>query len=80
MTHRLRDYGYEVSTGPLVWNRHKDQLAETQSKATLPLIWAEAVTSDGCFQFRADKKNHSPYFKVRRGNYLLITRKPCVLL
>ena len=80
MTHRLRDYGYEVSTGPLVWNRHKDQLAETQSKATLPLIWAEAVTSDGCFQFRADKKNHSPYFKVRSGNDWLITRKPCVLL
>src|SRR5207249_6835716 len=27
MKHRLSDYGYEVSTGPLVWNRHKKQLS-----------------------------------------------------
>ncbi|MFY9973288.1 MAG: BsuBI/PstI family type II restriction endonuclease [Chromatiaceae bacterium] len=25
---RLRDWGYSVSTGPLVWNRHKPQLRE----------------------------------------------------
>ena len=25
MPHRLKDYGYEICTGPLVWNRHKDQ-------------------------------------------------------
>jgi adenine-specific DNA-methyltransferase len=80
MPDRLKDYGYEVSTGPLVWNRHKDQLASKLGKATFPLIWAESITSDGRFQFRADKRNHSPYFKTREGDDWLVTRKPCVLL
>jgi adenine-specific DNA-methyltransferase len=80
MRHRLSDYGYDVSTGPLVWNRHKSQLASTVSDGTLPLIWAECVTADGRFVFRADKKNHQPYFKPRAGDEWLISRKPCVLL
>jgi adenine-specific DNA-methyltransferase len=80
MPHRLSDYGYEVSTGPLVWNRHKPQLAPDGSRGALPLIWAECVTTDGRFVFRAEKKNHQPYFRVRAGDEWLITRKPCVLL
>lgn len=80
MPHRLKDYGYEVSTGPLVWNRHKDQRAAKPGKSTFPLIWAESVTSDGHFQFRADKRNHAPYFKTREGDDWLVTRKTCVLL
>lgn len=80
MPHRLRDYGYEVSTGPLVWNRHKGQLAKKASEATLPLIWAEAVTSDGRFHFRADKRNHLPYFKPKKDDGWLITRTSCILL
>jgi adenine-specific DNA-methyltransferase len=80
MKHRLSDYGYEVSTGPLVWNRHKKQLAARPAKGTLPLIWAECVTSDGTFVFRAEKKNHEPYFKPEDGDDWLISRKPCVLL
>ncbi len=81
MPHRLRDYGYEVSTGPLVWNRHKDQITAKPSKNTFPLIWAEAVSADGKFQFRADKRNHLPYFKPNdQDDDWLITRKSCVLL
>jgi adenine-specific DNA-methyltransferase len=55
-------------------------LAEKPGKSKHPLIWAEAVTSDGHFQFRADKKNHCPYFKILAGDDWLITRKPCVLV
>ena len=80
MPHRLCDYGYKISTGPLVWNRHKDQLAAKPSKHTFPLIWAEAISADGKFRFRADKRNHAPYFIPREGDGWLITRKPCVLL
>jgi adenine-specific DNA-methyltransferase len=80
MPYRLSDYGYTVSTGPLVWNRYKDQLAAKPSKRTFPLIWAEAVTSNGRFQFRADKRNHLPYFRPLEGDDWLITREPCVLL
>ena len=77
---RLQDWGYKVSTGPLVWNRHKDQLRDRPGKNAYPLIWAEAVAGPGRFVFRAEKKNHEPYFEVRRGDQWLAIDKPCVLL
>ena len=80
MPHRLADWGYGVSTGPLVWNRFKSQLAHRPSSKRLPLIWAEAITADGRFVFRADKKNHAPYFELKAGDNWLVTTKPCVLL
>jgi adenine-specific DNA-methyltransferase len=80
MPHRLADWGYTVSTGPLVWNRHKDQLARTPGGDRRPLIWAEAITPDGDFIFRADKRGHTPYFQVRRGDDWLIIKQPCVLV
>lgn len=80
LTHRLADYGYAVSTGPLVWNRHKSQLSRHPAQGNLPLIWAEAVTSDGRFVFRARKKNHAPFFTPRTGDEWLISTRSCVLL
>lgn len=80
MPHRLRDYGYTVSTGPLVWNRHKPQLRAERGRGAFPLIWAEAITTDGCFAFRSGKKNHQPYFQPRPGDDWLITTIPCVLV
>jgi adenine-specific DNA-methyltransferase len=81
MRSRLSDWGYKVSTGPLVWNRHKDQLLDkSKTKNVFPVIWAEAVTADGNFIWRAEKKNHKPWFKFCEGDDWLITRKPCILL
>lgn len=80
MPHRLADWGYLVSTGPLVWNRHKSQLRENGGKKRLPLIWAESVTSDGRFVFRAEKKNHQPYFELKAKNEWLTCTSPCVLI
>jgi len=81
ITNRLSDYGYKVSTGPLVWNRHKDQLVERKRKNSYPLIWAESISSDGQFLFKAEKRNHRPYFKwkTKKDDWLLID-KPCALL
>ncbi len=78
--HRLSDWGYAVSTGPLVWNRHKQQLAQGPGRNRFPLIWAEAVTTDGRFIHRAEKRNHAPYFELRRGDEWLILDRPCVLV
>ena len=80
MRHQLADWGYAVSTGPLVWNRFKDQLAHRPGRHRRPLIWAESVRSDGTFEFRAEKKNHAPYFEVRPGDEWLIVSQPCVLV
>ena len=81
MTARLSDYGYSVSTGPLVWNRHKSQLRTSPAgRGVHPLIWAESVTSDGSFLFRALKRNHAPYFKLAPGDDWLRVDQPCVLV
>ena len=80
MPDRLRSWGYTVSTGPLVWNRHKPQLRSTPGPGRLPLIWAESISTDGTFRFRAERRNHEPYFEVGAGDEWLVVRSPCVLL
>jgi adenine-specific DNA-methyltransferase len=81
MPYRLGDYGYGVSTGPLVWNRFKDQFVTKASPWTLPVIWAESITSDGRFVWRSEKRNHAPWFAARhlKDDWLIVTQ-PCVLL
>jgi adenine-specific DNA-methyltransferase len=80
MTSRLADWGYQVSTGPLVWNRFKNRLRDKRSARAVPLIWAEAVSADGVFGFRAARRNHAPYFEVDADEDFLLVRSPCVLL
>ena len=80
LPHRLADYGYTVSTGPLVWNRHKTSLRARPGRGRFPLIWAESVRSDGVFEFRAQKRNHQPYFKPKAKDRWVVTDFPCVLL
>lgn len=80
MPTRLADWGYRVSTGPLVWNRFKPRLKKELTTGAVPLIWAEAVSADGEFAFRAARRNHAPYFVVKPDEEWLLVRKPCVLL
>ena len=77
---RLSDYGYTVSTGPLVWNRHKQSLRDRPGKGRFPLIWAESVRPDGVFSFRAERPNHKPYFEPKSNENWVVTKFPCVLL
>lgn len=81
MPHRLSNYGYGVSTGPLVWNRHKPQFRDARCKDAYPVVWAESITSDGRFVWRTEKRNHAPWFAANlpRDAWLLADR-PCVLL
>ncbi|HEY6235930.1 MAG TPA: Eco57I restriction-modification methylase domain-containing protein [Candidatus Elarobacter sp.] len=80
MSHRLADWGYTVSTGPLVWNRYKPQLMQRVARNRYPIVWAEAVTTEGQFVWRADKRNHVPYCEIRPGDEWMTVKKPCVLL
>ena len=80
LPYRLADYGYTVSTGPLVWNRHKTSLRDAPGKGRYPLVWAESVRSDGVFEFRARKRNHKPYFEPKSKERWVVTDHPCVLL
>jgi adenine-specific DNA-methyltransferase len=80
MSDRLADWGYTVSTGPLVWNRHRDQLCGDAGPGRLPVVWAEAVTPDGRFVLRATKANHRPYFEPGSSDAGLIATSSCVLV
>ena len=77
---RLADWGYRVKTGPLVWNRFKSQLRDKACSGSVPLIWAESVTSEGRFTFRSERRNHKPYFRVLPDDDWLVVRRGCVLL
>ena len=77
---RLADYGYTVSTGPLVWNRHKDSLRDRPGRGRYPLVWAESVRPDGIFEFRAKKRNHKPYFQPTASESWVVTDLPCTLV
>ena len=80
LPHRLADYGYTVSTGPLVWNRHKPSLRDRPGKGRYPLVWAESVRAEGVFEFRAEKRNHKPWFEPKANERWVVTDVPCVLL
>lgn len=81
MATRLSDYGYTVATGPLVWNRFRAQLRTAPGGHDVyPLVWAECVTADGRFLFRAAKRNHTPFFKLNAGEEWLRVDRPCVLV
>ncbi len=80
MPARLADWGYAVSTGPLVWNRHKPRLHTSPGKNRVPVVWAEAVTQDGRFVYRATKKNHAPWFEPRGEDDPNIVTRACVLV
>ena len=80
MPNRLRHYGMSVSTGPLVWNRYKDQLAASPGMGRYPLIWAESILSSGDFRFSAAKRRHQPYFTLAVGQEHLLTLEPAVLV
>lgn len=81
MPYRLSDYGYKVSTGPLVWNRHKDKLAHENVAGAVPLIWAECVDpgGGGGFTFKTTRR-HAPWFLPGPTDGANLTLQSCVLL
>jgi hypothetical protein len=80
LTGRLQDCGFAVSTGPLVWNRHKDQLRTVkQGKGVHPLVWAESVMPNR-FSFKAERRNHVPYIQVNKEQSHLLAKDTCVLV
>lgn len=81
MRDRLIDLGYRIATGPLVWNRFKSQLTDNPAGDRVhPLVWSEAVGTDGSFRFRAEKKNHSLFFSLQPGDDWLLVKDAAVLI
>lgn len=79
---RLRDLGYEVSTGPLVWNRHKGQLADQPSRTAVPIVWAESVDSrsTGIFTLQSADSKRPGWYRPSSDADPNLVRESCVLV
>ena len=80
MPHRLADAGYRVSTGPLVWNRHRDQLTARRTRGAIPLLWADVILPAGVFCDAPTESARPAWITVRRDQAHLVTREPGVLV
>lgn len=76
----IDDYGYKISTGQLVWNRHKNQLMTSPEKGVKPIIWAEAIIGDGSFSFDYQTRSDKQYIQLLEKQDFLVTNKECVLI
>ena len=76
---RLETLGFRASTGPLVWNRAKQQIRANPEPGTYPLIWAEGVRADG-FSFDYKARSGRRFIKVGPEQEHLLTTQPCVLV
>lgn len=80
MSSRLADWGYSVSTGPLVWNRKKARLHNEPRKGSVPVVWAESVSIDGTFRLKNEKRSHAAFYAPSGPADSNLVRAPCVLI
>lgn len=80
MPSRLSDWGYSVSTGPLVWNRKKARLHNDARKGSVPVVWAEAVKGQGKFHLKPEKRNHAAFYEPSGPRDSNLVTEPCLLL
>jgi adenine-specific DNA-methyltransferase len=80
MPSRLSDWGYSVSTGPLVWNRKKTRLHSDARNGLVPVVWAEAVSGQGKFRLKPEKRNHAAFYEPSGSRDANLVRQPCLLL
>ncbi|MCP1674288.1 adenine-specific DNA-methyltransferase [Natronocella acetinitrilica] len=73
---RLADIGYRVSTGPLVWNRHRVALRAGTESGARPIIWADTIGSQG-----APSRHAATHIVINEAAQAwLLDRAPCVLV
>ena len=76
---RLSDYGWKVSTGPLVWNRAKDRISARPRRGSIKIIWAADL--DGGKPHRARAREAQRWVQLRPGDdRTLVLDHPAVLV
>jgi adenine-specific DNA-methyltransferase len=75
---RLSDYGWRVSTGPLVWNRHKQQISARAGARRAPIVWAADL--DGGGLRRAAARDHLRWIALRPQDAFMKLREPAILV
>lgn len=80
MPSRLADWGYSVSTGPLVWNRKRAKLHNEPREGSVPVVWAEAVSGQGKFRLKPEKRNHPAFYEPSGPLDSNLITAPCLLV
>ncbi|MDQ2791305.1 MAG: hypothetical protein DLM60_18275 [Pseudonocardiales bacterium] len=76
---RLSDYGWKISTGPLVWNRAKDRISARRRADTIKIMWAADL--DGGKPRRARVREAQRWLQLRPGDdRTLVLDRPAVLV
>ncbi len=76
---RLPDYGWKVSTGPLVWNRAKDRISARRRDGSVKIVWAADL--EGGRPRGARVREPQRWLHLRPGeNLALVLDRPAVLV
>ena len=79
MSHRLGDYGWSVSTGPLVWNRARSWLSAVPRENSVKVIWA--ADFDGGRLHQDETRDSMRYVVVPDGRARsMVLERPAVLV
>ncbi|MGV7744329.1 Eco57I restriction-modification methylase domain-containing protein [Mycobacterium pseudokansasii] len=75
----LAKAGWKASTGPLVWNRRKDDITEHPRTGAVPILWAADI--DGGVIHRDPGRDKQRYLTLRKNDCaVMILDKPAVLV
>lgn len=75
----LASLGWQVSTGPLVWNRRREDLGPERAEHTLPVIWAADL--DGGKLHQDAIRDGLRWFALRRGEEpVMVLDTPAILV
>ena len=80
MPGRFNRYGFEIITGQLVWNRNKERMCSEHIPGSYPIIWADAIGTDGEIRLISNRPHRLLYFMPSDVQEFLITTKPCILI
>jgi adenine-specific DNA-methyltransferase len=79
MHHRLNDYGWSVSTGPLVWNRVKPWLSAVPRRDSVKVVWAADFDGGSLHQDETRDSMRYVIFPEERARAMVLER-PAVLV
>lgn len=76
----LASAGWKVSTGPLVWNRRKEDLSSRPANDRYPIVWAADIDSGAVT--RSPSRSHTRYLTTRsaRDRGVMVLNEAAVLV
>jgi len=79
MRRSLASAGWKVSTGPLVWNRRKEDLSAHPGPSRVPVLWAADI--DGGEVHRDKARSAVRYLSLRKNDeQVMVLDQPAVLV